>query len=789
MRACPVVVLVGILLTSASLSAQSRSDTSVVFGRVVDPSGGAIAAVAVEATAAGVRRSTRTSATGDYELTDLAAGTHRLVFGGPGFSPDVRGAVRLGVGERLRMDVTLQPATVTEHVEVRTDSTVPALPGGQLAAGSQLGVMGTRPLLDTPFTVQAYTSALVQQRQARTIADLLDVDAATRAGWSPGYTVEELSIRGFLFSMLDTTYGGLYGVLPPGGIPTESLDRIEVIKGPSAMATGAPLHNSVGGLVNVVPKRAAAEPTFALTTTFESAQVVGTHLDVGRRFAGDRLGVRVNGMLRRGDTAWQQQSLRHGVASVGVDYRGTRVRLSIDANYNDRRRDVPLWQLAVRPGFAIPAPPDAGTNYQQPWSTVDAVDTYGVIRAEADLNRQWTAFVTAGQLKSDLYYRVAIGSLLNDRGDIAQTFGWLPRTIDATSAEAGVQGVFQTARVVHRLSAAVSDLRQDSGALNAFVPGPNSNLYEPVFVSQPASLDVSGRARRSALQGRTSVSLADTVAVARERLQVTLGVRLQNLSTETFDQASGALTSAYDRSAVTPLTALVMKPRPDMAIYGSYVEGLLQPRAPGGAVNANEIFPVMRTRQTEAGVKVERRGVLASAAAFEITQPRAITDPVTLRYDASGEQRTRGVELNLGGIVARRLRVIGGLVALSAVQTRTAGGIGQGNTGIGVPRIQANLSGDWDIPGLAGLAVSGRAMFTGRQYADAANRQSIPNWSRFGLGGRFTRRARGHQVTIRADVENLLNDAVWASTARDLTLGSPRTVRLSVTFDRAPGTP
>ncbi|MNX82179.1 Ferrichrome receptor FcuA precursor [compost metagenome] len=73
---------------------------------------------------------------------------------------------------------------------------------------------------------------------------------------------------------------------------------------------------------------------------------------------------------------------------------------------------------------------------------------------------------------------------------------------------------------------------------------------------------------------------------------------------------------------------------------------------------------------------------------------------------------------------------------------------------------------------------------TGGQYLNAANTQSIPAWSRFDLGARYAFGFDDRDVTLRANLENVANEAYWASANGGyLTQGTPRTLKVSMTVD------
>jgi iron complex outermembrane receptor protein len=84
--------------------------------------------------------------------------------------------------------------------------------------------------------------------------------------------------------------------------------------------------------------------------------------------------------------------------------------------------------------------------------------------------------------------------------------------------------------------------------------------------------------------------------------------------------------------------------------------------------------------------------------------------------------------------------------------------------------------------------VGGRVIYTSSQFINAANTQSIPEWTRLDLGARYTFAApwNNKPVTVRFAVENVLNNAYWnQSYTADgvLSVGAPRTYLASTTFN------
>ena len=90
---------------------------------------------------------------------------------------------------------------------------VPAYLDGQIAHGGRIGMLGEQKAMDVPFNVIGYTSKLVQDQQAKTIADVVANDAGVQFVQGYGNSAETYRIRGLKFDGDDMTFGGLSGVV------------------------------------------------------------------------------------------------------------------------------------------------------------------------------------------------------------------------------------------------------------------------------------------------------------------------------------------------------------------------------------------------------------------------------------------------------------------------------------------------------------------------------------------------------------------------------------------------
>ena len=174
------------------------------------------------------------------------------------------------------------PAALAEPIPYLTPSTgvlgAPPAPyaGGQVATGGQLGLLGNRGVMNTPFNQTSYTAKLMQDQQARTVGDVMANDPSVRVVSTGGGGLDLYLIRGFYYDSGDLGLNGLYGIAPYYSTATNFLERVEVLKGPSALLNGMPPAGAVGGSINLITKQAPDVPITQLTTTYQSRSQIGT---------------------------------------------------------------------------------------------------------------------------------------------------------------------------------------------------------------------------------------------------------------------------------------------------------------------------------------------------------------------------------------------------------------------------------------------------------------------------------------------------------------------------------
>ncbi|MGB4489440.1 MAG: TonB-dependent receptor [Pseudomonas veronii] len=661
--------------------------------------------------------------------------------------------------------------------------------GGQVARRGSQGLLGSRDFMDTPFSMTTYTQAAVKNQQARTLGDLIASDPSVRATNPAGGRYEQFTIRGFSLFNSDVAYNGLYGVLPTYTIDMEMADRVDIVKGPSQLINGISPRGSVGGGINVVPKRATDKDITSFTGTWASDSQTGGAVDVGRRFGEDnKFGLRFNGVKQAGDTEWDHQSVDREMAVLGLDFRGERLRLSSDIGHTERDTNAPQERVQVAAAAPVPSANDVRRNYAQSWSKASTNDTFGTLNAEFDLSDNLMLYGGVGARKSNHDFLRHAVSVSNSAGDFSVQPRDFSRDENVRTATAGVRSGFHTGPVSHEVNLAASYFYMDftiGGARYAAAP---SNLYNPVQTPTPSTA-IRQDAQVYTENKFSGVALSDTLGFFDDRLLLTLGARWQRVKVEDWTNNVKGDT-AYDEEKISPSGGILFKATDALSLYANYLEGLSQGKvAPSTSVNEDEIFPPFISRQVEVGAKYDAGAFAVTAAVFRIKQPAYETNATSRVFGPNGKRQNDGVELSLFGEPLKGLRLLGGVMYIDSELTHTTNGTFDGNRAPATPKYNVNLGAEWDVPRLEGLTLTTRGIYSSSQYLDQANAKEIDAWNRIDVGARYAFKVDDKHITLRANVENVADKRYWSSAGASddsepgLTLSTPRTYLLSATVD------
>lgn len=699
--------------------------------------------------------------------------------------------------------ITLGPVRVGGVLQKQAPDTAmignlpPVLPGGEVARGGQMGMLGNKDVMDTPFNATSYTADFIKNRQIRNIRDALKDDPSVRSTFttgSPGY--EAMTVRGFNVLSTDMSFGGLYGIVPAPATLSEVAERVEVLKGPAALLNGMSPGGSIGGSINIVPKRAHDTPLTEVEADYTSNSQFGGHLDLGRRFGKNKnFGLRANGVIRSGDTAIERNSMRTALTSLGADARFKHVRLSADFGYQYRGIDGTVPYFSLQDTTPIPQADKVSRNLGAPWSRDRSQDYFGIFKSEVDLLRNVTAYGAVG-MSSNQAHSLMIKSISNidSRGLGNGSANATGNESTNITADLGLRAHIKTAFLLHELAFAANRYQSDSGTFSQYETMNRGTVPIDGYTAfARPTIKVPGHVPHTASSTLSSLAFADTISALDKRIQVTAGLRVQRVQSANFSALTGLRTSSYDQTAISPAVMAVFKPVKNVMVYGNWIQGLQQGTIVGSTyANAGEIFSPYKSTQYEVGVKGDFGRFVATFDVFQIMQPSTIYDSATNILSLNGEQRNRGLELNVVGQLAKGLHIAGGLMLIDPRLTKTQGGKSDGWKAAGVSTVNFNVGLNYDIPWVKNLALTSDVTYTSSQYLDTiVPRRSFPGWVRLDLGARYSIKnpasQDGGRLSFYLNVDNVANTRYWNSmgpyAAYFLTLGAPRTVRFAISAD------
>lgn len=671
----------------------------------------------------------------------------------------------------------------------------------QVLREGSLGALGDKDAMEVPFAIKGYSETLILNQQSLTLGAVLENDPSVRTSLGFGNASEQFVIRGFPLFGEDVAIDGLYGVTPRQLVSPELYDQVQILNGASAFLFGAaPGGSALGGTVNLQPKRAKSRDTNRLTANYLSDKHFGGAFDFGRRFGTDgAFGIRINGAGRWGDIAINDEYRSSTVLGASFDWRSDRARVSLDLAYQRAKVQHMRPMVQLQGVTAVPAPPEADLNYGQEWNYTTLRDIFGIVKFEYDLSDDFMFYAAAGAREAaerGIYQSIRVDNLV-EAGDAFVTGSNIPRNDNNEAGQAGLRGKFATGPITHEINIGGSHSRYVNR--NAFEFGPFSrnatngnNIYDPVQVPLPVfNALVSGDLADPNPANRTRLSslfASDTLGAFDDMVQLTVGLRRQNIHFRAYNITTEVQTSEYNKTATTPVVGLVVRPSKTVSIYANRIEGLVQgPVAPAGTINVGEVFPPFKTVQYELGGKVALGQFNASLALFSTDRPQAYTflnDANQSVFTLDGIQRNRGIEFSFDGEPVDGLRIIAGLSVTDAKQEKTTGGATDGRDAIGVPEYTANANVEWDLGFAPGITLTGRIMQTGKQAVNLTNTLELPEWTRFDLGARYVVAAADVPITFRFNVDNVANERYWSSSLGGyLVQGMPRTFKASATVE------
>ncbi|WOI97199.1 TonB-dependent receptor [Citrobacter koseri] len=688
--------------------------------------------------------------------------------------------------------VTSQPSADTTHA---------ASGAGFKTNDIDVGPLGNKAWVDTPYSTTTVTKEMIENQQAQSVSELLKYSPSTQMQARGGMDVGRPQSRGMQGSVVANSRLDGLNIVSTTAFPVEMLERLDVLNSLTGALYGPA---SPAGQFNFVAKRPTEETLRKVTLGYQSRSAFTGHVDLGGHIDDDnRFGYRVNVLNQEGEGNLDDSTLRRKLLSVALDWNiqpGT--QLQLDASHYEFIQKGYPGSFSYGPNIKLPSAPDpkdknlalstAGNDL-----TTDTVST----RLIHYLNDDWSVTAGVGWQQADRAMRNVSSKIINNQGDISRSLK------DSTAAgrfrvlsnTATLNGHVDTGSVGHDIALSTTgyvwSLYSAKGTGSSY-SWDTTNMYHPseMYEKGDGKIITGGDRYKSSVNTQQSITLGDTVTFT-PKWSAMFYLSQSWIQSQNYNK-SGHKTGQIDENGLSPNAALMYKITPNVMAYVSYAESLEQ----GGTAptnsdvkNAGQTLDPYRSKQYEMGLKADVSGMNLGAALFRLERPFAYVDPGDNVYKEQGNQVNNGLELTASGNVWQGLNIYSGVTLLDPKLKDTVSDTTSDKRVVGVPKVQANMLAEYSLPSMPEWVYSANVHYTGKRAANDTNTAWASSYTTWDLGTRYTTKISSVPTTFRVVVNNVFDKHYWASIFPSGTdgdngspsafIGSGREVRASVTFD------
>ena len=587
------------------------------------------------------------------------------------------------------------------------------------------------PIRDIPASIQVIPRQVLEDQQVIRLEEALrNVSGVTFGEANEGQGVD-VSIRGFNNAPILRDGFRQYGVFGTQTIPeVANLERIEVLKGPASILFG---EIQPGGVINTVTKKPLSNPFYQAEFQIGNRNLFQPRLDFSGPLTSDsKLLYRLNALYEQNDSFrdFDQNFHRILVAPVVTWKISDRTDLSVLLEYVNNEQPADIGRVAIgdqvlyTPRSRITNEPDDSSQ----------TETYNVgYDLEHRFSSNWTVRSAFRYLKRNITQNITFPFSFEETTGIVTRYLYEGEIDNEQySLQNNIAGKFATGSVNHTLLFGVDLNRTNEEVLSLgldFSAPLFLDIFNPVYRSFPSSdrknLPVFSDDRTDT--DRLGVYLQDQITLT-DSLKLLAGLRYDTVkqklrSIPSIFNPLGSNTTQTD-DAFTPRVGIVYQPIQELSLYGSYSRSFT-PNT-GTSADGNFLEPE-KGEGFEVGIKTDllTNRLSATLAYFDITKQNVATADLNNLLSflvATGEQRSRGVELDVAGQILPGWNVIANY-AYTDTEVTKDNTIPIGNQLPGIPKHSASLWTTYEIQrgALQGLGIGIGFNYVGERQGDLQN--------------------------------------------------------------------
>ncbi|OKH27000.1 TonB-dependent siderophore receptor [Chroogloeocystis siderophila] len=630
--------------------------------------------------------------------------------------------------QRLVLSVTPPPPTAEEIIEILVTGEQVQ---GYIVPNASTATRTDTPLRDIPQSIQVIPQQVLEDQQVIRLDEALRNVSGVVPGDNFAGTRDQFIIRGFpQFNTFRDGVRDSRNILQE----TTNIERIEVLKGPASVLFG---NLEPGGIVNIIPKRPLRDPFYAAEVQVGNFGLIRPQIDVSEPLNAERSLYRLNVAYERaqGFRDFEQDIERVFIAPVFSWAISDRTNLLLEFEYLRDERPFDRGLVAIGDTIAD-IPIDRILGEPDDFRRNEAVSAGYAL--EHRLSENWQIRNAFRFSASDtLDFKADPDSLDETTGNLSRTFSSNDDLRETYELQTALLGQFTTGEIAHQVVFGVDLARVFSQGTNFLLPEgetPSINIFAPVYdaIARPTLNDLTelGRDSRSQVDS-LGIYLQDQVSIL-DNLKLLVGGRFDIVEQDSVFNDSP---SARRDDVFSPRFGLVYQPINPISLYASYSQSF----APnfGTTADGTPLEPERGT-QYEIGVRAEllEGRLISNLAFYELTKTNIATsdpnDPTFNFYIPIGEQRSRGIELDIGGEILPGWNVIASYAYTDAVITSGTFGIPDGNLPANVPQHSGSLWTTYEIQrgNLQGLGFGLGLFLVGARQGDNENTFELPSYLR-----------------------------------------------------------
>jgi iron complex outermembrane receptor protein len=738
-------------------------------------------------------RDAQTDREGAYHFSTLRAGHYSLTVESKGFQKQLRtvsenGHEALTVNFVLAIETKSQSITVSDRLGRQGEYTPSATDQATTKTDSQV--------LLIPQSVETVPEAVLRDQNALTLSDATrNVAGVAQDFGFNGGAQTALIFRGFT-DLSMTARGSMTAAASyyqdgsrVEGVPLNMADvqQVDVVKGPDSVLFG---RAQPGGLVNVVSRPIL--PQFAVDLEETASQLGATRSTAsisGRINESGSLLLRASGTWFADKTGRAFVRDRLGSGGLTLIWHATpRTQLGLSLNYQHQ---------AWRNDYGVPSLGDRPLNlpyYSSQFNDSPVLSTTqprsARLTVDQELARNWRLNVNFLSLISNSYEAdiTPYGSNLATGADclgsgnecLAYYYNAPHRKYRLVQGSADLTGKFRTSVLQHSVLVGLDGYAAGRTGTQYYQDLAPVNVYNPVFtLEQPLNPSLASPLITTDETRWVGLYAQDTITLPY-RLTLVAGVRAD--FTSAIYAPPG--TQPNVQSFVKPRVGLVWQLSGEQAVYFQYQQAL---DANNGRDPATlRALAAETSNQFEFGYKVRARGgaITATVAAYQLIKENIASFAFYPTITTVGQQRSRGVEVDVRGRLTRRLSGIASYAYNDGVVTKDP--LYQGERLPEAPRNSGSL---WLRQSLGESWDAGAGIFAvGVRNGDYGHDFDLPGYARLDamLSHRF--QIGAWHNTIQVNVLNLTNKLYYTGSfpiALDwIQLGRQRTYQITLRLNR-----